>query len=52
MIVAAEGTTMEELFQAAVVAMYAAKNAGRNLARLHEPFTTIAARRTALAQPG
>jgi diguanylate cyclase (GGDEF)-like protein len=39
----AAGTTMEELFQAADVAMYQAKNAGRNLVRLHGPSTTIAA---------
>jgi diguanylate cyclase (GGDEF)-like protein len=37
------GTTMEELFQAADVAMYEAKNAGRNLVRLHGPTPTIAA---------
>ncbi|HYO18182.1 MAG TPA: GGDEF domain-containing protein, partial [Dermatophilaceae bacterium] len=39
----AAGTTMEELFQAADAAMYQAKNAGRNLVRLHDPSTTIAA---------
>lgn len=39
----AAGTTMEELFQAADVAMYQAKNAGRNLVRLHHPSTTITA---------
>jgi diguanylate cyclase (GGDEF)-like protein len=37
------GTSMEELFQAADVAMYEAKNAGRNLVRLHGPSPTIAA---------
>jgi diguanylate cyclase (GGDEF)-like protein len=38
------GTTMEELFQAADVAMYQAKNAGRNLVRLHDPSRSIPAR--------
>jgi diguanylate cyclase (GGDEF)-like protein len=39
----AAGSTMEELFQAADVAMYQAKNAGRNQVRLHDPSTTITA---------
>lgn len=39
----AAGTTMEALFQAADLAMYEAKNAGRNLVRLHDPSTTITA---------
>jgi len=33
----ASGTTMDDLFHAVDVSMYQAKNAGRNLVRLHEP---------------
>jgi diguanylate cyclase (GGDEF)-like protein len=42
----ASGTTMDELFHAADVALYEAKNAGRNLVRLHPspiPATTFIA---------
>jgi len=38
------GATMNDLFHAADASMYEAKNAGRNLVRLHEPHTTIASR--------
>ncbi|HZW44065.1 MAG TPA: GGDEF domain-containing protein, partial [Dermatophilaceae bacterium] len=37
----ASGTTLEDLFHAADAAMYEAKNAGRNLVRLHDPHPTI-----------
>ena len=37
----ASGTTMDDLFHAVDVSMYEAKNAGRNLVRLHQPPTTI-----------
>ena len=37
----ASGTSMEDLFHAVDVSMYEAKNAGRNLVRLHKPPTTI-----------
>jgi diguanylate cyclase (GGDEF)-like protein len=37
----ASGTTMEELFHAVDASMYEAKNAGRNLVRLHNAHTTI-----------
>jgi PleD family two-component response regulator len=37
----ASGTTMEDLFHAVDASMYEAKNAGRNLVRLHDPHTTI-----------
>jgi PleD family two-component response regulator len=33
---------MDDLFNAVDVSMYEAKNAGRNLVRLHEPHATIA----------
>jgi diguanylate cyclase (GGDEF)-like protein len=42
----ASGTTMDELFHAADVALYEAKNAGRNLVRLHpgqDPAITLSA---------
>lgn len=35
------GTTMDDLFHAVDVSMYEAKNAGRNLVRLHQPPTTM-----------
>ncbi len=37
----ASGTSMEDLFHAVDASMYEAKNAGRNLVRLHRPPTTI-----------
>jgi len=37
----ASGTTMDDLFHAVDASMYEAKNAGRNLVRLHDPHTTI-----------
>jgi diguanylate cyclase (GGDEF)-like protein len=39
----AAGITTEQLFQAADVAMYQAKNDGRNLVRLHAPSRTVIA---------
>jgi diguanylate cyclase (GGDEF)-like protein len=39
----AAGTTMNDLFHAADVALYEAKSAGRNLVRVHEHSSTIAA---------
>ena len=40
----ASGTTMDELFHAADVALYQAKNAGRNLVRLHRSEQPVIAR--------
>jgi PleD family two-component response regulator len=37
----ASGKSMEVLFHAVDVSNYEAKNAGRNLVRLHKPPTTI-----------
>lgn len=37
----ASGTSMEDLFHAVDASMYEAKNAGRNLVRLHQPLTTV-----------
>ena len=37
----ASGTTMDDLFHAVDVSMYEAKNAGRNLVRLHEPPAVV-----------
>ena len=37
----ASGTSIEDLFHAVDDSMYKAKNAGRNLVRLHKPSTTI-----------
>lgn len=37
----ASGVTMDDLVHAVDVSMYESKNAGRNLARVHEPRTTI-----------
>ena len=37
----ASGTTMDELFHAVDVSMYEAKDAGRNLVRLHEPPAAV-----------
>jgi diguanylate cyclase (GGDEF)-like protein len=39
----ASGTTMDELFHAADVALYEAKNGGRNIVRIREPSTAIVA---------
>lgn len=36
----ASGTTLNDLVHAVDVSMYEAKNAGRNLVRVHEPRTT------------